>query len=166
MMRLRLLEQARPIAHAPRGRWIIEANSGGPASRRRTESVRASVLRSDTDPEGPVRMPSMLRAGLHFAVYHEPLQRTLESLARLGHDDPEQLRERFRLPEEPLLVHVVPDAKWAVAVLVADDETILRHALLLGLCTAYQYDPARPVIWTRASLTRRVELHAPGRFYA
>ena len=111
-------------------------------------------------------MPPMLRAGLAFAVYQDPLERTLESLARFGCDDPEQLRQRFALPEEPLLARVVPDARWAVAVLIADDETILRQALLLGLCTAYQYDPTRPVIWTRASLTRRVELHAPGRFYA
>jgi hypothetical protein len=41
-----------------------------------------------------------------------------------------------------------------------------RRALLLGLCTAYQYDPARPVLWTRASLTRRVELYEPAGFYA
>ena len=39
-------------------------------------------------------------------------------------------------------------------------------ALLLGLCTAWQYDPSRPVLWTRASLTRRVELYEPAGFYA
>ena len=57
---------------------------------------------------------------------------------------------------------------------VADDDLVarlqavgdLRNALLLGLCSAWQYDPARPVIWTRASLDRSVELYAPGRFYA
>jgi hypothetical protein len=38
--------------------------------------------------------------------------------------------------------------------------------LLLGLCTPFQYDPARPVLWTRASLLRRVELYQPAEFYA
>ena len=46
------------------------------------------------------------------------------------------------------------------------DDSILEQALLLGLCTAFQYDPARPVLWTRASLTRRVELYEPAGFYA
>jgi len=46
------------------------------------------------------------------------------------------------------------------------DESILRQALLLGLCTSFQYDPSRPVLWTRASLTRRVELYEPAGFYA
>ena len=48
----------------------------------------------------------------------------------------------------------------------AREDAVLREALLLGLCTAWQYDPARPVIWTRASLTRHVELHDPAGFYA
>ena len=48
----------------------------------------------------------------------------------------------------------------------APDDEVLRHALLLGLCTAFQFDPARPVLWTRASLTRRVELFEPAGFYS
>jgi len=38
-------------------------------------------------------------------------------------------------------------------------DAVLEQALLLGLCTAYQYDPPVPLLWTRASLTRRVELY-------
>jgi len=140
----------------------IWANSGGPASRRRTERVLASLLRDDT---APLRLPRVIRAGLHFGE-RDPLDAVLESLARTGLDDAEQLRARCEAPTKPLLVRVVPNARWGVQVARATDESILEQALLLGLCTAFQYDPARPVLWTRASLTRRVELYEPAGFYA
>jgi hypothetical protein len=140
-------------------RW---ANSGGPMSRRRTERVVASVLR---EARGPIQLPRVIRAGLHFAS-GDPVDVVLQSLARIGLDDAEQLRDRFSAPERPLLLRVVPGARWGVHVDKENDESILRQALLLGLCTAYQYDPARPVIWTRASLARRVELYEPAGFYA
>jgi hypothetical protein len=140
----------------------VWANSGGPASRRRTEQVLASMLRDDT---APLRLPRVIRAGLHFGD-REPLDAVLESLARTGLDDAEQLRARYAAPAAPLLVRVVPNARWGVQVARAEDDSILQQALLLGLCTAFQYDPARPVLWTRASLTRRVELYEPAGFYA
>jgi hypothetical protein len=142
-----------------RARW---ANTGGPASRRRTERVIATVLREGA---GQIRLPRVIRAGLHFGG-RDPLQTVLESLARAGLDDAELLRERYPSPTAPLLVRLVPEARWGVQVARADDDAILGQALLLGLCTAYQYDPARPVLWTRASLTRRVELYEPAGFYA
>jgi hypothetical protein len=131
-------------------------------SRRRTEHVVASVLRDDAS---HVHLPRVIRAGLVFGD-RDPLQAVLESLARLGLDDAEQLRERYQAPTAPLLARVVPDARWGVQVSRGSDESILRQALLLGLCTPYQYDPSRPVLWTRASLTRRVELYGPEGFYA
>lgn len=143
------------------GGWVW-ANSGGPMSRRRTERVLASLLRDDSK---PLRFPRVIRAGLHFGA-RDPLDAVLESLARAGLDDAERLRERFTAPVTPLLVRVVPDARWGVRVSDASDDAVLEQALLLGLCTAYQYDPARPVLWTRASLTRRVELYEPAGFYA
>ena len=138
------------------------ANSGGPASRRRTERVCASLLR---DEAAQIRLPRVIRAGLHFGE-REPLDAVLEALARAGLDDAELLRGQYAAPAAPLLVRVVPDARWGVRVARASDDSILEQALLLGLCTAYQYDPARPVLWTRASLTRRVELYEPAGFYA
>ena len=138
------------------------ANSGGPMSRRRTERVLASLLR---DEFVPLRLPRVIRAGLHFGG-REPLDAVLEALARTGLDDAERLRERYAAPATPLLVRVVPDARWGVQVARATDDSVLEQALLLGLCTAYQYDPARPVLWTRASLTRRVELYESAGFYA
>ena len=138
------------------------ANSGGPMSRRRTERVVASVLRDDT---ARFRLPCVIRAGLHFGD-RDPLQAVLESLARVGLDDAEALREFLPAPATPLIARVVPGARFGAQVGRSSDETILQQALLLGLCTAFQYDPTRPVLWTRASLTRRVELYEPARFYA
>ena len=138
------------------------ANSGGPMSRRRTERVVASVLRDDAS---RIHLPRVIRAALHFDD-QDPLSVVLESLARIGLDDAELLRERYAAPESPLLARVVPDARWGVRVGQGTDEAILSQALLLGLSTAWQYDPSRPVLWTRASLTRRVELYEPAGFYA
>jgi hypothetical protein len=140
----------------------LRANSGGPITRRRTERVLVSVLRDDGS---RLHLPRTLRAGLRFGRA-DPLSRVLAALARVGLDDPEQLRARYPAPSHPLLCRVVPNAPWAEDASSLPDATLLEHALLLGLCTAYQYDPARPVLWTRASLTRCVELHDPAGFYA
>ena len=140
----------------------VWANSGGPMSRRRTERVFASLLRNES---APPQFPRVIRAGLHFGA-REPLDAVLEALARTGLDDAELLRQRYPAPATSLLVRVVPDARWGVQVARASDDAVLEQALLLGLCTAYQFDPARPVLWTRASLTRRVELYEPAGFYA
>ena len=145
----------------PRAAWRW-CNSGGPMSRRRTERVSASLLRENC---APVRLPRVIRAALHFGG-RDPLDAVLESLARSGLDDAELLRGRHAAPGTPLLVRVVPEARWGVRVADAADDAILEQALLLGLCTAWHYDPARPVLWTRASLTRRVELYEPMGFYA
>lgn len=144
------------------GNAPVWANSGGPASRRRTEHVLASLLR---DESAPLQLPRVIRAGLQFGQ-REPLDTVLEALARTGLDDAELLRERYAAPAAPLLVRVVPNARWGVQVARASDDSVLEQALLLGLCTAYQYDPARPVLWTRTSLTRRVELYEHAGFYA
>ena len=58
--------------------WKREANSGGPASRRRTERVLASLLRDETV---PLRLPRVIRAGLHFGE-RDSLSAVLEVLAR------------------------------------------------------------------------------------
>ena len=48
----------------------------------------------------------------------------------------------------------------------ATDAELLRQVLLLGLCTPHFYDPRRPVLLTRASLGRRLELYVERGFYA
>jgi len=140
----------------------VWANSGGPASRRRSVRVVASVLRESS---AKFRLQRGIRVGLEFHG-RDPLQSVLEALARVGLDDAEALREWFDPHPTPLLARVVPDANFAAQVGWDSDEKILRQALLLGLCTAFHYDPSRPVLWTRASLTRRVELYEPAGFYA
>jgi hypothetical protein len=140
----------------------VHANSGGPMSRRRTERVLASVLRDDAS---WIRLPLALRAGLRFGAA-DPLGCVLAALARAGLDDAEQLRARYASPARPLLCRVVPNATWAADAISTSDDALLGQALLLGLCTPYQYDPARPVLWTRASLTRCVELYDAEGFYA
>lgn len=142
---------------------IQRANAGGPMSRQRTEKVVATVLREGN---GAIHLPRVLRAGLKFMQGDDAVERVLTVLARSGFDDAERLRERFPIPSEPMIVRVVHNPPWGVAASFAKDEAILRDALLLGLCTAWQYNPARPVIWTRASLTRHVELHSAAGFYA
>ena len=141
--------------------WL-RANTGGPMSRRRTERLQASLLRTSS---GPVHMPRVIRAGLRFGD-REPIDAVLEALARAGLDDAELLRSRYAAPPTPLLVRIVPNAAWRIPVESASDDAVLEQALLLGLCTAFQYDPARPVLWTRASLTRCVEMHDAAGFYA
>ncbi len=56
---------------------------------------------------------------------------------------------------------IVPDRVDALP-----PEVVLERALVLGLSTKSLFDPARPVIWTRASLLRRLELYEVEGFYA
>jgi hypothetical protein len=80
-----------------------------------------------------------------------------------GIESPEALRGCCEIPGEGLLCQERPlepiDARTSEPALV------LRQALMLGLCTRVLFDPARPVLWTHASLTRRVELYAIENFY-
>lgn len=149
----------RPMAH---GSFERQANSGGPMSRRRTEKLVASLLRPNPY---RMRLPRVLRAGLQFGT-RDPLGCVLATLARAGLDDAELLRGLYPSPDRPLLCRLVPGAPWARDVANASDDEILAQSLLLGLCTPFQFDPARPVLWTRASLSRCVELHEPAGFYA
>ena len=40
---------------------------------------------------------------------------------------------------------------------------VSKQALMFGLCTAHVYDPARPVLWTTASLSRGLDLFSSER---
>ena len=72
---------------------------------------------------------------------------------------------RSPCPHEPCICRPDPAPSPApVASLLAIDA--LYQALVLGLCTAWCYDPRRPVLWTRASLTRQLELFDGRGFYA
>ena len=139
------------------------ANSGGPASRRRSEHVALSVLGDDAP--SLIRLPRVIRVAVHFGP-HDPFESVLGCMARRGIDDAEQLRQLYPVPMQPLLARPAPDARWGARFPRSSDDAILAQAVLLGLCTAYQFDPSRPVLWTRASLTRRLELFDAAEFYA
>ena len=73
--------------------------------------------------------------------------------------------QALALPLEPCICRPNPAPSPApVASLLASDA--LYQALVLGLCTSWCYDPQRPVLWTRASLTRQLELFDGRGFYA
>jgi hypothetical protein len=74
------------------------------------------------------------------------------------------LRDDITIPEKPYICR--PTNQPAPCSLSAPRAEIFRHALMLGLCTSQLYDPSRPVIWTRNSLTRVVDLFDPEGFYA
>jgi hypothetical protein len=73
---------------------------------------------------------------------------------------------RWRSPPGRLVARPHTLNNGVVDILCDARRDILWHALMLGLCTAQIYDPARPVLWTQAALKRRLELFDPAGFYA
>ena len=137
------------------------ANSGGPCSRRRTERLSATVLGRD---DGAIRCPRVLRIGLDFGR-RNPLTCVRRLLKSCGFSDEHEARSAIGLPLEPCLCRPDPAARpTPIESLGADDA--LFQALVLGLCTPWRYDPGRPVLWTRTSLTRQLELFDGRGFYA
>ena len=136
-------------------------NSGGPRSRTRTQQVQNTLLgRSD----GPIRCPRHLCLALDFGR-KDPVLTAQRLLKVLRIADPELLRSTFAPEPGPMVCQASPDLHPLV-VSTAEPMEVLRQALLLGLCTAVGFDPGRPVLWTQASLTRRLELFDVSEFYA
>jgi hypothetical protein len=137
------------------------ANAGSPMSRGRSERISATLLGND---QGAVRCPRVLRVGLDFGR-RSPLAYVRGLLKTCGFSDEQEARQALALPQEPCICRPNPAPSPApVASLMASDA--LYQALVLGLCTAWCYDPQRPVLWTRASLTRQLELFDGRGFYA
>src|SRR5690606_23848178 len=71
------------------------ANSGGPASRTRSEHISSTLLGRGT---GPIRCPRSLRLGLAFPRGADPVK-AIEALLRSnGYGSAEELRDAFALP--------------------------------------------------------------------
>ena len=145
-----------PACNVPR-----KGNSGGPASRTRVEPVRGTLL-GRTD--GPILCPRMLALALDFAGA-DPVAAVSRLLSEAGWSSPEDLRIPFGQDLWPMVCQPNP-ALAPLAVATADPAEVLRLAFLLGLCTRVRFDPERPVLWTRASLTRRLEIYERKEFYA
>jgi hypothetical protein len=86
-------------------------------------------------------------------------------LGSMGLRHPEELKSAFGrgLSCRVCRTAVVPSP---LDVASADVVDVLRQAFLLGLCSSVLFDPTRPVLWTQASLTRRLELFDMSGFYA
>ncbi len=137
-------------------------NMGGPRSRTRSETIRSSLLGARP---GAIRCPMIRQLGIELEEGTDPVAEAYGALARLGFTSPEELRTHYKVPERPCVVAPslrLPLLEWRQT----SDEILLNEALLLGLCTKVAYDPRRPVLWTRASLTRQLELFQTGGFYA
>lgn len=150
----------------PDPRWVVADpeplfNSGGPKSRTRTQHIRATVLGAG---EGPLSCPLVISLALDFGK-RDPLVAVEALLRRARIREPEALRERFALPAEPCICR-----EWRepvpLSVAEAPRDEVLVQVLLLALCTPHHFDPRRPVLLTRASLTRRLQLYAGRGFYA
>lgn len=136
------------------------ANAGAPMSRLRTERLKASLLGGG----GPIRMPRVMSVGIDFRR-EDPLAVLEAQLAKAGVQDPQVLLHRFDLPAEPCFCRESPTMQPPRA---RDMEPMefLRNALVLGLCTPHCYDPSRPLLFTRKSLLRRLELFVDRGYYA
>lgn len=141
----------------------LHANSGGPMSRTRKERIDCSVLGAD---DGFIRCPRIIRLGLAFQPRDNPVVVLTTILQEEGFASPEDLRDRFEVPQDRLVCSPLRSGSARLVIERTDRDTVLEQALLLGLCTKHLFDPLRPVLWTEASLTRGLELFHPQGFYA
>jgi hypothetical protein len=137
------------------------ANAGGPSSRARSERIRSTLLGLT---KGPIRCPLNLNLALDFAR-RDPVATAYRLLAQAGFHNPDDLRTPFGETLWPMVCRPNPELQ-PLEVATADPLAVLRLAFMLGLCTSVRFDPERPVLWTRASLTRRLELYEMKEFYA
>jgi hypothetical protein len=139
----------------------VRCNSGGPRSRTRTQRIRATLLGADA---GQLSCPLVISVALDFGR-HDPLQTVNALLRRARILEPEALRGRFAVPAEPCICREWPKPV-PLRVAEASAAEVLAQVLLLGLCTQHHFDPRRPVLLTRASLTRQLQLFSGRGFYA
>jgi len=154
---------ARPVVLPGPERPGLRANSGGPAGRQRSQPVVSSIFGKD---DGFVRCPRVISLGLRFEDGDDPVAVIRKLLEEEGFAGPESLRPEFELPAEPLICLPFPYARGRLDVHAGPRREVLRQALMLGLCTIQLYDPGRPVLWTKASLTRALDVFDQRGFYA
>lgn len=146
------------------GMWL---NSGGPSSRTRAEAIRTSILGGGSR---KVRCPRRRVVGIRFPKEVDPVMAVRALCQQLGFSSAETARAAFAdcMPDHPMVAMPrrgrprVPFEGQSPEELHAT----LVEALILGLCTVQHYDPQRPVVWTKASLTRHLDLFSTEGFYA
>jgi hypothetical protein len=140
----------------------IYANIGGPMSRTRTERVSTTVLGKD---DGYIRCPRVIRLGLIFDD-EDPVDTIERIIHEEGFSVPDDLRDVVHPPDGRLICRPLASGFRRLCVTKGARPQVLKQALMLGLCTAHIYDFSRPVLWTRTSLLRNLELFDPQGFYA
>jgi hypothetical protein len=136
-------------------------NSGGPMSRTRKEPLFSTVLGDET---GPIRCPRVLRVGLAFGR-RKPVACAERWLRAAGFATDAGARAALTLPAGPRICQIDSAPQPVDAASLTPLEGLF-FALVLGLCTPVVYDPARPLVWTTASLTRQLVLYDGRGFYA
>lgn len=139
----------------------LECNTGGPMSRSRELTLRSTILGDGVD---QVSCPRVRTVALDFGEA-DPVPYVRALLAGLGYESPEAARSSL-LPILQRCVCCVSNEIAPDRVDSLEPEVVLERALVLGLSTKSLFDPTRPVIWTRASLTRRINLYEVEGFYA
>ena len=127
----------------------------------RTQRVTETLLGRE---DGDIRCPMIIRLGFALKPDEDPLELLRRLLAEEGYRDPEDLRDALEIPDRPYICRFNTGA--APSALDAPAAEVLWQGVMLGLCTAQFYDPRRPVIWTRTSLGRVLDLFDPEGFYA
>lgn len=141
----------------------LYANTGGPMSRTRKESISSTLLGKD---DGFIRCPRVIRLGLSFRPDADPVEVVRAILEEEGYSSPEELREKFDVPQSRLVCAPLRSAADRINVEKAEPNQVLEQALLLGLCTSHIFDARRPVLWTETSVTRGLELFDSRGFYS
>lgn len=143
------------------GESPLYCNIGGPMSRSRKLVLRSTILGEGSD---RVVCPRVRSVALDFGKKN-PVTYVRRLSERLGYRSPEAARDALLGIFEPCICCVSKEIEPARVEQVAP-EVLLEQALVLGLSTSALFDPTRPVIWTRTSLTRRLHLYEIGGFYA
>jgi hypothetical protein len=149
----------------PLGRDPLEhlINYDSPRQTRLTP-IQATML---GDLETSIAWPHRERVGLIFEEGASPL-RVIETLMKKeGFRSPEELKREFEIPKARMTCRDLGDeTEGLVKADAGDPRTVLRQALMLGLCGPAFYDPYKAVIWTNNRLLRILDLFEPERWYA
>jgi hypothetical protein len=144
------------IAGAQHNYWT---NSGAPMGRMLRRPFHSDLYWGD---DGFQAVQKIMRVAIRFHHTQCPVEYMHGLLEKYGYDTPEDLREAFDHPQKRLMASpylLECGCAWA------HHQPALRNALILGLSTNSIYDPSRPVVWTRASLSRSLELVDTAGFY-
>ena len=143
------------------GDETFECNSGSPRGRSRTLALQSTILGDGVD---HISCPRVRSVALDFGEV-DPVAYVRDRLLGLGYGSPASAL-RSLLPILQGCVCCVSNEIEPAPVDSLEPEVLLEQALVLGLSTKSHFDPFRPVIWTRASLTRRLNLYEIEGFYA